>query len=148
MQHYVHQASEDIWLIWRALYLPPCIGCTGVCSILRVPLPSTIPPFSQCVAASCRSSSDSILIQIHIHCSSPLLLMLPCPSFCLCFNGRSSKSNYTRVWCSLLWRSGRTRITSPSVWSRWKCCGISPNTGNRVSNTTLMLCTSSRRFFI
>lgn len=123
-------------------------GCRGVCSVLHVPLPSTIPSFSQSVAVSRRSSSDRILIQIHIHCSFPLLLMLPCPSSCLCFNGRSSKSNYIHVWSSLLWRSGRTRITSPSVRCRWKCCGISPNTGNRVSNTTLMLCTSSRRFFI
>lgn len=64
----------------------------------------------------------------------------------LFFNGRSSKSNYTRAWCWLLWRSGRSGITSPSAWGRWKCCEISPNTGSRASNIMRTPCTSYRRF--
>lgn len=117
-----------------------------------------VPPCSQCAAPPSSVPHKAAQIQTHTQCCCPLpvLSLLP-PSASLClssflpftvlFNGRSSKSSYIRVWCSSLWRSGRTRIRSPSPSSRWRSCEISPSTGSRASSTMLMLCTSSRKLF-
>lgn len=146
-------------LSWTYICVIVSPHCAGVCSVfsscaltfpLFLPAPSVLHPLVH--------SPRIVQIQIHTQCcfplpvlfllslSLPLSLSFFIPPFMSHFNARSSKSNCTHVWCSLLWRCGQTRIRSPSVWGQWKCCEISPSTGNKASSTMPTQCTSSRTF--